>query len=357
MSRSSTPSPGINQEPDQAKDLAAFAAVGLLPRFPDQSNKTSVVLYGNALGTLSAHWRLMPNDKERAGASFPPGGAHPLPVLRLIHMRPSGDCDPVAEVALIGEARAGAGDCTFPVHPDQGRYCAELGLSTGEGAWLMLARSNEFDQISRPVPEPGNLDTETSNMPGPPAVQALRPLPEFSAPEDQEPALAMRFPGPTVRVFPLAAPPVASQLTSDQKQAPGPGMHGDALPGSHPGPESRQDFLECRSVRLRAYGEPVASPVQPVLTAPTTTDAIQITPITRLTYGQPPGGVGGIQVEAELRITGQAPPGSLIDLYGYPYRIGAGGRFQLVLRVDDPTLLRRALELHPPPELILTRDL
>jgi hypothetical protein len=27
-----------------------------------------------------------------------------------------------------------------------------------------------------------------------------------------------------------------------------------------------------------------------------------------------------------------------------------------VLRIDDPSLLRRALELHPPPELTLIRD-
>lgn len=312
VSISPTLSPGTVEESDQADALLASAAVGLRPPLPVPSNETSVVLDRNALGVLCAHWRLMSNDAARAGASFPRGGGQPLPVLRLIRIHPAGDSERVAEVALAGVARAGAGDSTFPVSSDQGRYCAELGLTRGDGAWLMLARSNELHQMSRA----GAERAETHQIPGPPAVRMPRPLPQTPSITDPEPALALHPPGHLDRVFPLAAPPV----------------------------------------RLRHPGEPAVPPVQTVPTGPITTDVIQVAPITQLAYGQPPGGVEGILVEAELRITGQAPPGSLIDLYGYPYRIGAGGRFQLVLRIDDPTLLRRALELHPPPELTLTRD-
>lgn len=80
-------------------------------------------------------------------------------------------------------------------------------------------------------------------------------------------------------------------------------------------------------------------------------------PIEPLAYGQAPAqGGGAVQIDAELRISGQAPPGTQIDLFGQPYRVGPGGRFQLTLRVDDVDLLRRALALHLPRELTLNRD-
>ena len=350
------PSPGTNRAPDQEEDLAPCTTLGLPSRCPDQSNDTSVVLYGNAAGTLSAQWRLMPNDKERAGASFPPGGSHPRLVLRLIRLHPAGGAEPVAEVALLGEARARSGDCTFPVFPERGRYCAELGLSKLDGAWLMLDRSNALDQVSKPQTDAGRLDTETRQVPAASALQAPRPLPAFSAPADLEPALDLRFPGPAIKVFPLAVPPVATRPTADPQETAGAGVHGAPCLGGHPDPDHRQESLAVRSVRPPVPGGPAVAPIQPAPAAPPSPDVIQIAPIPRLTYGQPAGGIGGVLVEAELRIMGQAPPGTVIDLFGHPYRIGPGGRFQFVLRIDDPTLLRRALELNPPPELALTRD-
>jgi hypothetical protein len=79
-------------------------------------------------------------------------------------------------------------------------------------------------------------------------------------------------------------------------------------------------------------------------------------PLTPLTYESLPQQVNGLQLEAELRVTGRACPGSTIDLFGFRYRVGSGGRFQLLLPVTDPELLRRALEAAPPPELTQNRD-
>lgn len=73
-------------------------------------------------------------------------------------------------------------------------------------------------------------------------------------------------------------------------------------------------------------------------------------------YGAAPTRVNGLRLEAELRILGEAVPGSIIDLLGHPFQVGPGGRFLLTLRVDDPDLLRRALELQPPIELKARRD-
>jgi hypothetical protein len=75
-----------------------------------------------------------------------------------------------------------------------------------------------------------------------------------------------------------------------------------------------------------------------------------------LVYESPPQWAEGLELEAQLRIHGRAAPGSEIDLFGHPFRVGPGGRFLLTLKVEDPQLLRRALDLAPPPELALRRD-
>jgi hypothetical protein len=66
--------------------------------------------------------------------------------------------------------------------------------------------------------------------------------------------------------------------------------------------------------------------------------------------------VNGLELQAELRLTGRARPGSIIDLFGFRYRVGPGGRFQMLLPVTDPELLRRALEAAPPAELTRSRE-
>lgn len=317
--------------------------------------KTGVVLYTKAMGGLGAHWRLMPDDAKRAGGSFPRGGDRPLPVLRLLRLCPTGGAVPVVDVELIGVAREGGGDCTFPVAVDQGRYHAELGLTTADGAWLMLARSNELDLVPGAGIDLGRLDAVRPPMPGPSVARTPPPSAATDIPADPEPALALSPPGHLTRDFPLAIPPAAVALGTDLP-VPDLGLPTDGFLAGLPGPEYRQGPMQGRPVRLRVSGALVGPPIQPPATFPINTETVRLAPISRLTYGQPPSEVAGILVEAELRITGQAPPGTLIDLFGHPYRIGPGGRFQLVLRVDDPSLLRRALELNPPPELTVQRD-
>ncbi|AHF05388.1 hypothetical protein MARPU_05115 [Marichromatium purpuratum 984] len=68
----------------------------------------------------------------------------------------------------------------------------------------------------------------------------------------------------------------------------------------------------------------------------------------RLEYARPSPRAEGVMVEARLCVSGWAPPGREIDLFGQPYRVGPGGRFQFECRVDDPELLRAILAQHPP---------
>jgi hypothetical protein len=67
-----------------------------------------------------------------------------------------------------------------------------------------------------------------------------------------------------------------------------------------------------------------------------------------MVYGRAAPRHGEPIIEAELRVNGSAAPGTEMDLFGFPYRVGPGGRFQISIRVDDAALIRRAFELHPP---------
>jgi hypothetical protein len=52
-------------------------------------------------------------------------------------------------------------------------------------------------------------------------------------------------------------------------------------------------------------------------------------------------------LRAELLVQGSAPPGMVLDLGGHPYRVGAGGRFQLRVPILDHALIMRLLAALP----------
>jgi hypothetical protein len=79
-------------------------------------------------------------------------------------------------------------------------------------------------------------------------------------------------------------------------------------------------------------------------------------PITPLTYRSPPARPSSPRIEAELRIMGSAAPNQTLDLFGFHYQVGPGGRFQFVLPVEDPELLARALAGRPPEALLRPKD-
>lgn len=336
--------------PESAPRSAAAAPAGLRPHFPGEEPGTGIVLYGSRPGVLRAHWRLAADDLGRAGGSFPRGDAPPLPVVRLRRAHPDGGAEAVDEASLGSVAREGSGAAAFQVTADHGRYHAELGLSNGGGGWLLLARSNELDNVSRV-----GVGVERVRRDAAPPPIAV---------EDPEPALAAVPPGALAAVFPLVT--IAGMDAVAAVDGPTPVAASAGLPprtglavtaqsrfGDLPAPGPAQPALEVRPLRLPRPGGPGEGAAAWSGLPP---DPVTFAPRTPLAYGQPVSAVAGLQVEAELRITGQAAPGGLIDLFGHPFRVGPGGRFQLVVRVDDPRLLRQALALNPPPELTLTRD-
>lgn len=370
-------------------DLAARASP-LVPVFPLEDRGTGLVLFEGPPGGMSIHWRLERTDFERVAVSFPPSGGVPRVVVRLRRDRPQGGSDQAQEMPLGLGVRDGSGERLVHMQTDHALYHAELGLANAHGGWLMLARSNGLynavgigldlrrlpkggaesglgrdvsEGTSRAAPEPV-FSVAPSGIPR--AGSSIEPAPIEPAPIEQvlgegqiEPALAEGA-GPVLAPeFPLV--PWASSQVSASKAAGiapgsvgvgrgrvqgsgtpggeggGPAAEGSAQPGAGPGgtgPESRSD---------------VAAPLG---SAPTRIGV----PLEPLRYERPPERVNGLELEAELRLTGRARPGSIIDLFGFSYRVGPGGRFQMLLPVTDPELLRRALEAAPPAELTQGRE-
>lgn len=246
----------------------------------------------------------------------------------------------VEEVSLIRVARQRSGDAGFRVGLDRCVYHAELGLATGDGGWLMLARSNRLDKaagigLRLPVAQER-----------PPAIE---PSARFG--------LVPQFPlvGPTrsqPTVEPAGTTPRHGDLRALEVEVEGLCISSESadrgLPGDTPLKPSHQFSHTPLNGRPLCLDRQSVPPAAEALAA-----RVSIDP---LVYGATPTRTSGLRMEAELRILGAAAPGSLIDLFGHPFRVGPGGRFQLTLRVDDPDLLRRALELHPPPELSGERD-
>jgi hypothetical protein len=64
-------------------------------------------------------------------------------------------------------------------------------------------------------------------------------------------------------------------------------------------------------------------------------------PVHRFTVGT------ACDISAELLVHGSAAPGTLLDLGGHPYRVGAGGRFAFRIPVRDQALVMQLLASVP----------
>ena len=275
--------------------------------------------------------------------------------------------------------------------PPEGVLAAARGpLFPGSTAVVPPRESPPSESLRRESPPSESLRQESApaeslRHESPPAGSLrLESPPLASPPLDSriEPALDQRSDAVLAREFPLV--PWTSSQVSAPKAAEGTAGHewvgrgqpqapevprgggargtGPSVAGwsASPGPAR----LEASPARFEASPtRPEASPsspdhvsqagvYEPLGSAPTRIGV----PLVPLTYERPPERVNGLELEAELRVTGRAPAGSTIDLFGFPYRVGPGGRFQLYLPVTDPELLRRALEAAPPAELTHNRD-
>lgn len=277
------------------------------------------------------------------GAGFPATDGHPEAVLRLRRLRDQGGSDTSHEIRLQRAGLGGGGDAAFRVGQDYAQFEAELGLTNGEGGWLLLARSNRLqhatgiglDGLDWAVVRAAGLSAE-GLLPVSATSDGARPTggqmsPQWQASGQAWPSWAASAPGSADSLS-----PVAEAHPWGETHAPG------------------RDHSDTRGqAAVRAGDAPCALPIETAAQENATPAAF---PIPTLVYGRPTATGADLVVEAELHLRGWATPNSEVDLFGHRYRVGPGGRFEFVLKVDDPALLRRALAQHPPPELGTQRE-
>lgn len=336
---------------------------------------------------MRIHWRLAPNDFERAAASFPVNGGRPVAVVSLRRGRTEGGTELADEASLGPGVCAGAGERRVQIPLDHGLYHAELGLMNGEGGWLMLARSNSlYNAAGIGVRWGGPRPARFAGRPLPVAAAETGGVPSMGlgrttdakpgAGSIAEPALGGADLPAGPREFPLVSWDETPSLVSHSggqgtNRVQGPprealdpdrpaATHRVPLPGGlaresgHPGGLGvRPDSVAASPANLgdQPPGPGSEGPGSPGPLTPRL--GVSIEPFG---YGDGIQRVDGVELEAELRILGRASPGRVIDLFGFRYQVGPGGRFKLTLAVTDPELLRRALLAAPPAELPQPRD-
>ena len=317
------------RRPDlEAPDLAP-PPVALDPVFPLASQTTRLALYEGTPGEVRANWALQANDYVAASHDFPRAGGRPLPVLRLRRVRDDGGSECVDEVSLRLAEQRGGGETGFRVGQDASRFEAELGLVNGEGGWLLLARSNRLEHAaSLGLRFPPRRDREYDRHASDPTLDPPR----------IELAPAFPFPDPLDGRIPEA------RIGLPDRSAPGDSARHAAL-----ATRWAREILNDRALASVNDGAPSARAAHEPA-------GLGVSAIPILVYGRSAPPCAAPLIEAELRIHGWAAPNTEIDLFGQRYRVGPGGRFQFLLKVDDPTLLKQALALHPPPALSDPRD-
>lgn len=317
----------------------------LRPEFPLALETTSLVLYPGAPEELRVRWSLRADDFVSYGAGFPADSSRPEAVLRLRRLCPWGGAETAHEIRLRLHGIGGDGDAGFRVDRDYAQFEAELGLINDDGGWLLLARSNRLQHAT-------GIGLESLGS----AAWAAR------RGDERRGASPPVSSGDACSALPVAAAPESvgpSSLESrgiSESSAP----RRELLRISEGRPSSEADTPGSPHAESAGRGEPMAAGdgaerIDGPLSGGNAKPAAFSAPT--LVYGKPaPMMTPGLQIEAELHIRGWAPPNSEVDLFGHRYRVGPGGGFQLVLKVDDPDLLKRALASHPPSELSSQRD-
>lgn len=294
-------------------DLDAPARA-LTRRFPAPAVAgTGLVLAEADADHLCVFWRLASADLGPAAASFASGGVGAIPVLRLRRLTGAG-AETVRELPLRLAGPRGVGEQRLGVDAAPARYEVELGLTDPSGGWVMLARSNAVDHGARLEPRLELHETsEARRSSGVGASHGDATIESVAA-------------GQGGSVSPEADSDSRSHARGAER----------VEPTSEPGAFARQ--VAGSDADLAGFGESLPVSPRPLIGVP----------IEPLVYDRPAPRDLALMIEAELRVTGRGPPGALIDLFGRPYRIGPGGRFQFILSVDDLDLIRRAFELDPP---------
>jgi hypothetical protein len=307
---------------------------------------------------LRAFWHLSGDDLSPALAGFAHDGSKPELVLRLRRLH-GGGATPLQEIPLYLRGPSDQGEQVFSVAAQPARYDAELGLSDTAGGWVMLARSNALDHAARvdvrlvpvePLSGGVRVPIDEPAPPASPEADALREAAAQPSSQSREPrpaaAAVSELPG--IRAIDgLARRRVGLGIGRAPETETGRAV--ENLGASDPTRRASVTPPEPPLLAPAPEGPPSPQPHEGTAPPPALAERRSIaSPSAPLRYGHPAPGGTELSIEVELRINGCAAPGSEIDLFGHPYRVGPGGRFQLVIRVDDRDLIKRAFELNPP---------
>jgi hypothetical protein len=319
----------------EALDPPALREVAetIVREFPLVVRRTGLVLYDVDPRHLQAQWQVTADDLNRARSAFPPGAAGVRPVLRLLGLDADGGSKEVAALPQPPAQGPLEGEAVFTVGDQGRRFQAELGLASGDGGWLLLARSDPVEPpraIARPF--------------------LVRQVPAAERPTEPAPIRA-----------PAAMPPVAGPVPRPAVPLPRPR---DAAPGESPEidltlapaviPLAPQfpNPLEAPRAEGLSQGRREATPrfriphsdlPPPIL--PSSLDSwsgeggllAQHDPThglsSRALHGPAPG---DLELHAELVVWGRAPAGSLVEVLGRRLRVGQDGRFLVQSLVEDP---------------------
>ncbi len=330
--------------------------------FPETVVGTRLVLYQTEDGAVDLRWHIDPADIAQARAAFGTTEAHP--VLRLHRLGTAGDNQPLAD-ADLGDDRDAEGGLAHYAAPDaEGLLQAEIGLTSDDGGWLLIARSNglpaaaavgvDFLKAPGPTVDPTAEDPQDGGNPDDgPQTPPLRLKPEFPL---VEPVYSERArSAPPDSAAPVAVgghTPVAPALRAHNR-------HGMDLSLG-----AVQQHTDLAALGIGLPGTADASPppggVVPRL-APRPPQPPQIADTSRNAANShrpeaqvPLPGSGplrpqadGASLHAELVVHGSAPPYTLLDLGGHAYRVGPGGRFVLHIPIGEHQVIMRVLAALP----------
>jgi hypothetical protein len=345
------------------------------PQFPNPTLTPRLVIYPLAGGGVAIDWRVDPVLIQQARDAF--AAQHAVPKLYLRRVDADGAC--LAQAELTGLDRKPNGRALFD-QPLTGTLLAELGLEGQPGGgWLLLARSNQLDAIpsrlsESPRPQAAGWPRRAEGPPttpprclspglDPSASQSDSPSASLSLTQSAgpEPSLSPSSPIPIARprdrgVAPERAtrypdPSLAALAELPERRGPFPLVGGSA---ASPSSEPVQPVAQATVAQASPAAQP---PDAQKLSAQGRADQ---TPLNAQEGGprtrRASGGSGSItaypgdaetRIQGELHVFGQAPPGSLLDLGGHPFRVGSGGRFSFRVALDDPALLAALLARLP----------
>jgi hypothetical protein len=324
---------GRGGEPDAVRTGLQEVAAEIEREFPRLTERTCLVLLDVDPGQLQAQWQIAPADLAEATAAFPASATGVRLQLRLWPAGAGHEQPPTALFSPSSPTAGQEGSARLRVDGLGAEYQAELGLTSDDGGWLLLARSNRV-RLPRPAAQPAQLP-RAANAPATGRVPSRRDLGGTASPPAPGPPLAV---DPTLADSGVGLRPVFPNPARDGGRGPsGPfprvntglepisrGAESTPLP---PGRASRADEQTGRDYTLPLF--PDQDPNRAVSS-----------PELSRRGREPPR----LELHAELLVYGTAEPGSVVRLFGRDLRVGAGGRF----------FVRHALNGSSLPEALVT---